>query len=142
MITNSSPLSDILHDVIIHVCVTNKSPLPIYGTPSNGLMIHVHAKPPNLPEQIILANEIGTRHSQLNNSSRFKIIRNIQIHPENHHEPKLPNQSNGIHPKLPRLPIQLHLWQWQPLTHGTVPCNTGNIIPHPRSTDIPHCTTQ
>jgi hypothetical protein len=82
MITNSSLLSDILHDVTIHVCVTNKSSLPICGTPSNGLMIHVYAKPPNLPEQIILANEIGTCHSQLHDSSRFKIIRNIRIHPQ------------------------------------------------------------
>jgi hypothetical protein len=82
MITNSSPLSDILHDVISYVCVTNKSPLPICGTPSNRLMIHVHAKPPNLPEQIILANEIRTHHSQLHDSSRFKIIRNIHIHPQ------------------------------------------------------------
>ena len=80
VITNSTPLCDIINDAIYHVCVTHASRLHLCGPPSSGISVHLHQKPPTIPEQLSLAKEISTRHSTLHNASQHKIVRGIRIH--------------------------------------------------------------
>jgi hypothetical protein len=80
VITNSNPLSDLLHEAISHVCVTHNSKLHICGPPSHGLSIYLHAKPTTVPDTQTLAKEISSRHNPIHDSSRHKIVRNIRIH--------------------------------------------------------------
>ncbi len=80
VITNSNPLSDLLHEAISHVCITHNSKLHICGPPSHGLSIYLHAKPTTIPDTQTLAKAISTRHNPIHDSSKYKIVRNIRIH--------------------------------------------------------------
>ena len=81
ILTNTTPLSTLLHDAIFHVCVTHNRRLHICGPPSNGISITLHQKPTTQPDTLSLATEISIGHDPIHDPSQYKIVRNIRIHP-------------------------------------------------------------
>ena len=81
ILTNTTPLSTLLHDAIFHVCVTHNRRLHICGPPSNGISISLHQKPNTSPDTLSLATEISMGHDPIHDPSQYKIVRNIRIHP-------------------------------------------------------------
>jgi hypothetical protein len=81
VITKLAPLGNLLMKAIHHVCITNSSPLQICGSLPEQLSITLHDKPPKVANQHTLAKQIDITHNSLHDTSSYKIIRDIHIHP-------------------------------------------------------------
>jgi hypothetical protein len=81
VIAKTAPLGNLLTKAIHHVCITNSSPLQICGSSPERLSITLHNKPPEVANQHTLAKQIDITHNSLHDTSSYKIIRDIHIHP-------------------------------------------------------------
>jgi hypothetical protein len=69
---------DLLQNAIKHVCITNKTTLPIFGSPDH-LCISLHELYSTPDENHDLARQIDLNHRPLHDPSQYKIICHIRI---------------------------------------------------------------
>jgi hypothetical protein len=81
VITKTAPLGDLLTKAIHHICITNYSPLQICGSLPERLSITLQDKPLEVANKHTLAKQIDITHNSLHNTSSYKIISDIHIHP-------------------------------------------------------------
>jgi hypothetical protein len=81
VLAKTSPYSDLLYNTIHFVCIKNNTRLNIFGTATTRISLSLHKQPPDMMDLYSLARLIGTSHSPLHNTTKFKIIPNVPIHP-------------------------------------------------------------
>jgi hypothetical protein len=81
VLTKQSPYAELLYDAIHFVCIKNKGRLNLFGNPTDHISLALHEWPQDYEDLLQLARSMGTSHSSLHDPTKFKIIRNVPIHP-------------------------------------------------------------
>jgi hypothetical protein len=81
ILTTNKPHATTIRDTLHKLYIVKQHPHLIFGM-HNTFAIHLHVFPPNNDSnRITLGRTINSSNHQLHLTSQFKIIRNVQIHP-------------------------------------------------------------